>query len=171
MSRWPETLQEPFWLGLSEQRIRPEEYFFIRPGSHGHFTMDTVQWRYGLSQQLQTSSAVVWHCRNSRQGNSQKTHTAGRPILELDINHTAGRSILDISGRTADEDVRLSVPIVFILWPKQEKHFQYQTKGPTTKTGMVQHTDPWLSQGAWWSAYRFMHFCWSSIAKDQLPGL
>ena len=21
------------------------------------------------------------------------------------------------------------------------------------------HTDPWLSQGAWWSAYCFMHFC------------
>ena len=20
------------------------------------------------------------------------------------------------------------------------------------------HTDPWLSQGVWWSAYRFMHF-------------
>ena len=33
------------------------------------------------------------------------------------------------------------------------------------------HTDPWLFQGAWWSAYRFMHFCWSYIAKDQLPGL
>ena len=23
----------------------------------------------------------------------------------------------------------------------------------------LEHTDPWLSQGAWWSAYRFMHFC------------
>ena len=21
------------------------------------------------------------------------------------------------------------------------------------------HTDPWLSQGAWWSVYLFMHFC------------
>ena len=32
----------------------------------------------------------------------------------------------------------------------------------------AKHTDPWLSQGAWWSAYGFMHFCWSSIPKDQL---
>ena len=24
---------------------------------------------------------------------------------------------------------------------------------------LTPHTDPWLSQGAWWSAYRFMHFC------------
>ena len=23
----------------------------------------------------------------------------------------------------------------------------------------IRHTDPWLSQGAWWSAYRFIHFC------------
>ena len=23
----------------------------------------------------------------------------------------------------------------------------------------VWHTDPWLSQGAWWSAYHFMYFC------------
>ena len=39
------------------------------------------------------------------------------------------------------------------------------------KSIMLVHTDPWLSQGAWWSAYRFMHFCLAYIAKDQLPGL
>ena len=31
----------------------------------------------------------------------------------------------------------------------------------------ILHTDPWLSQGASWSAYHFMHFCWSSISKAQ----
>ena len=37
--------------------------------------------------------------------------------------------------------------------------------------GETYHTNPWLSQGLWWSAYRLMHFCWYYIGKDQLPGL
>ena len=27
------------------------------------------------------------------------------------------------------------------------------------------HTNTWLSQGAWWSAYHFIHFCWSSVPR------
>ena len=46
--------------------------------------------------------------------------------------------------------------------------FFFSIHNTTSKGPYIhKHTDTWLSQGAWWSAYRFINFCWSSIAKDQ----
>ena len=49
----------------------------------------------------------------------------------------------------------LDFEIIGILSVQEQNQFLFDLK--TFRKGS--HTDRWLSQGVWWSAYRFMHFC------------
>ena len=53
-------------------------------------------------------------------------------------------------------------PLFWALQVGQRVH-QSASRGQIERgqqqTDIATHTDPWLSQGAWWSAYSFMYFC------------
>ena len=49
--------------------------------------------------------------------------------------------------------------ILTALQVRTQETIQTSQREDTFLVLPVMHTDPWLSQGAWWSAYRFMRFC------------